>query len=119
MKINKEEINDKLFLDEEGTTWATDGAAGTGEYLWLCRNTDTDAKKEFTTEFVVKRISSYNKDVNEFENKGNLESNMFNFIKKISEQILRKEILKEEDWSTNELDLLNRFKKGEFDIKCD
>ena len=119
MLLNRDEINDKVFLDEEGEAWRTYSPAGTGEYEWYCRNVESDASKTFLTNFVVARISSYDRNVKEFENKELLESEMFNFIKKISGQILRKEILKEEDWSNKELDMLNIFRNGKFDVKFD
>lgn len=115
--INKELIQDKCFLDREGQEWVIDDVAGTGEYSWYCRNVDTDQKERFETDYILQRVSSYSQDNEYFKNKNNTESEMFNLIKRISEQILRREILKEEDWSNEELNLLNKLRKGKFDIE--
>lgn len=117
--FNKELIQDKSFLDSEGQEWVVEDAAGTGEYYWYCRNLDTDQKERFATESILERVSSYTTDVEYFKNKNNKESEMFNLIKRISEQIVRDELLKDVDWSTKELDLLNDLREGKFDIKCE
>lgn len=46
----------------------------------------------------------------------NEEIKMFNLIKKISDKVLRKEILSSEIWSNEEIDLLNQLKQGRFNI---
>lgn len=115
--INRELIQDKSFIDEEGQEWIVDGVSGTGEYCWYCRNIDTDEKERFGTNYILQKVLNYNKDVEYFKNKNNAESEMFNLIKRISEQIVRNEILKDVDWSNKELDLLNELRKGKFDIK--
>ena len=114
--INKELIQDKYFLDSEGQEWVVNDIAGTGEYSWYCRNIDTDQKERFETEYILKKIASYDKDVKYFKNKGIKESNMFNLIKKLSDEILRKEILSSEIWSSEDIDLLNELRQGKFDI---
>lgn len=116
--VNRELLKDKYFLDNEGQEWIVEGVSGTGEYYWYCRNIDTDQKERFETNYLLQRVSSYDKDVEYFKNKNITESEMLNLIKRISEQILRKEILKEEDWSSKELDLLNKLRKGKFNIEC-
>lgn len=115
--INKELIQDKYFLDSEGQEWVVDDIAGTGEYSWYCRNMDTDQKERFETEYILNKIVSYESDVKYFENKGIKESNMFNLIKKLSNEVLRKEILSSEVWSSEDIDLLNELRQGKFDIK--
>lgn len=117
--INNKDINDKVFLDENGEEWITYSPAGTGEYSWWCRNADTDIKEEFPTKYVIERIANYDKDVKRFENKEKLESKMFNLIKKISNDILRKEILKEELWSDEDITILNQLKQGKYNINCE
>ncbi len=117
--INKELIQDKSFLDREGQEWVVEDAAGTGLYSWYCRNIDTDQRERFDTEYIFQRVASYNTDVEHFKNKNIKEAEMINLIKKVAEQLVRNEILKDVDWSNKELDLLNELKNGKFDIKCE
>lgn len=114
--IDKVKIKDKLFLDNEGILWTPYGVAGTGEYSWWCRNVETDEVMTFPTEIVIEKISSYEKDLANLNHKEEIESKMFNMVKKISEQILRKEILNKEQWSDDDLSILYELTKGRFNI---
>lgn len=115
--IKKELIQDKYFLDGEGIEWVVDDVAGTGEYSWYCRNIDTDQKERFETEYILKKIASYEADIKYFKNKSIKESDMFNLIKKLSEQVLRKEILDSENWTNEDIVLLNELRQGKFNIE--
>lgn len=114
--INKESIQDKYFLDSKGQEWIVDEKAGTGEYYWYCRSLNDDIKERFETEYILKKIASYESDIEYFNNKGIKESNMFNLIKKLSDEVLRKEILNSENWSSYDIDILNQLRQGKFDI---
>lgn len=107
-----------IFLDSEGNAWRTSSPAGTGQYSWWCSNVDTDEDSEFTTEFITERIRNYTSDIKKFEIKEKLESDMFNLVKKISNKIIRTELLSENDWTDGELDILSMLRKGEFNIEC-
>lgn len=113
------DLKGKMFLDEDGGTWTLYSPAGTGEYSWWARHNDTGVTNTFSTDFVIKKVNSFESDIVEFENKEKAENDMFNLITKLSQKVLECELLDEENWSNEELKNLNKLMLGEFQITID
>lgn len=117
--MKKPNLKGKMFLDEDGATWEVYSEAGTGEYYWWARHVDTGQEMTFPVNFLIKKVGTFAEDVRDFEEKQTLESNMFNMIVRLSEKVLRHEMLNEEDWSKEDLDLIFRMMNGKFEVRID
>lgn len=111
-----EQIKGSLFLID-GETFVADSPVGTGEHSWYARNILTDKTIFFTTKLIIEKIRSYDEDFKVLKMKQEKASKMFNLIVRMSEKILSKEILVEEDWSAEDISLMKSMANGDFNIE--
>lgn len=114
--MTNEQIKGSLFLID-GETFVADSPVGTGEHSWYARNILTDKTIFFTTKLIIEKIRSYDEDFKVLKMKQEKASKMFNLIVRMSEKILSKEILVEEDWSAEDISLMKSMANGDFNIE--
>lgn len=114
--MTNEQIKGSLFFID-GETFVADSPVGTGEHSWYARNILTDKTIFFTTKLIIEKIRSYDEDLKALKMKQEKARKMFNLIVRMSEKILSKEILAEEEWSAEDISLMKSMANGDFNIE--
>lgn len=114
--MTNEQIKGSLFFID-GETYVADSPVGTGEHSWYARNILTDKTIFFTTKLIIEKIRSYDEDLKALKMKQEKARKMFNLIVRMSEKILSKEILAEEEWSAEDISLMKSMANGDFNIE--